>query len=77
MFNLLFGTRSAPRNINFELVVSFSDEPSNRVHDLHGDWDIEDGDTIENAPYKIVAQYKKENGISSRGDIQILKWRYW
>lgn len=51
-----FSTKS-DRTYSYNMVVSFSSEPSSRVHDLKGTITLEGGETINDARDQIIAQY--------------------
>lgn len=60
----------------FTLVFHMNGDPSSIVHDLHGDFTLEPGESIEDAPYMIIQQYVDENGFRNAFPVQILRFNY-
>jgi hypothetical protein len=60
----------------FRMIMSFSSDPSNIVHDIHGDFTLEPGESIRDAQDKIIDEYL-DREPHLRGDhVHILQWTY-
>lgn len=60
----------------FDMVAAFSRDPRNIVHDIEGDFVLEDGETIEEAQQKITDEYIGMNRHLRGSSAQILKFNY-
>jgi hypothetical protein len=69
----LWPTKSG-QTYSYKMVMSFASDPSNIVHDIHGEFDLEHGETIKDAQEKLIAEYRGMAGKSRRDDVQVLSW---
>jgi hypothetical protein len=60
----------------FKLVMHFSTDPRNIVHDTHGTFELEEGETISDAQTQLIKEYRQMKGIPCRADVQVLRWEY-
>jgi hypothetical protein len=58
------------------MVLSFSSEPSSRVHDLHGEFTLEGRETVDDAREQIIAQYVRGHRHLRGDDVFVLSFSY-
>ena len=63
----MFGLFTKQSTYRFAMVISLKSDPRNRVHGIQGEFELSNGETIEEAKEAIIAQYLKDNGIANRG----------
>jgi hypothetical protein len=60
----------------FRMIMSFSGDPSDIVHDIHGDFELEPGETIHDGQNKIIAEYIDMHPELRGDDVHILRFDY-
>lgn len=63
---------SIKNTYKYRIVMSLNCDPSNIVHDIHGEFTLEDGETTDDGRQKIIEQYISENRIRHAHPVQIL-----
>lgn len=71
-----WSTKTAAGTYTFKMVMSFSSDPRNIVHDIHGDFVLEEGETMDQAPNKIIAEYVEMNRHLRGDSVQILSFSH-
>jgi len=71
-----WGLGSSKTAYKFKMVMYFTSDPRNRVHDIHGGFELEDGETVADAQEQIIAQYRKQEGIPRSAETLVLSWDY-
>ena len=67
---------TSDQTYSYNMVLSFSNEPSSRVHDLHGEITLEGSETIDDARDRIIAQYVKDKRQLRRADVFVVSFSY-
>jgi hypothetical protein len=70
------GSTKTGRKYSFRMVLSFSCDPSNRVHELNGTIELDSGETIENARDQIIAQYANKDRRLRGADVFVVSFNY-
>jgi hypothetical protein len=71
-----WGTKTVAGKYTFKMVMSFSSDPSSIVHDIHGDFELEEGETMDQAPDKIIAEYVGMHRHLRGDSVQILSFSH-
>jgi hypothetical protein len=72
----MFGFKKSKDTYSYKMVMHFSSDPRTTVHDIHGDFTLEEGETTDDACGKIIAEYREIAGIPHRAGVHVLSWDY-
>lgn len=80
MLEWLLGTSnggSSARKYNIQMTIHLNCDRSSRVHDLEGDIERREGESLESMYARAIEEYLTSERIRGAHPVQILKQRCW